>query len=321
MAYLTNFSFQQLIETTEIKNIDKIGLQFFTKNIYDNLYLYYFFNKLELNKLLRAKTLLSGDSMFVITYNTVETRIDDYNYILPVKGQVKYHMSLECEALNRGFKNFFMPPAIIKLKTTDPEKHQNIVTEIRNWFIQNNYTVERYEDQKINSLEITKNFNSYFPSKYKIEKIIISEKPENDFQWYISKKTDNIKLSAKFNYDTFLYRVSVLIKNRHSLCDTSAKDNLSRYDYLINKSDHEIIEIITQQIDFGSLQGVSHTHINSLTLPNLKKFWLKHIDLKKEAMRELNNYFKWTYNFEEKKFDTIYLENFNLAQCRICKDK
>lgn len=48
MAYLTNFSFQQLIETTEIKNIDKIGLQFFIKNIYDNPYLYYFFNQFEL---------------------------------------------------------------------------------------------------------------------------------------------------------------------------------------------------------------------------------------------------------------------------------
>lgn len=257
--------------------------------------------------------------MFIVTYNTVQTRIDEYNYILPVKGQVKYHMSLECEALNRGFKNFFMPPSIIQLKTTDHEKHKIIVTDIRNWFIKNDYTVERYEDQKINSLEITKNFNSYFPSKYNIEKIVISSKPENDFQWYVSKKTDNVKLSSKFEYDAFLSRTSVLIQKRHLLCDTLAKDNLSRYDYLINKSDGEIIEIVTQQIDSGRLQDVSH--INTLTLPNLKKFWLQHIELKKEAMREINDYFKWTYNFEEKDFDTIYLESFNLAQCRICKDK
>ena len=100
--------------------------------------------------------------MFIVTYNTVQTRIDEYNYILPVKGQVKYHMSLECEALNRGFKNFFMPPSIIQLKTTDHEKHKIIVTDIRNWFIKNDYTVERYEDQKINSLEITKNFKHYY---------------------------------------------------------------------------------------------------------------------------------------------------------------
>ena len=84
MAYLTNFSFNKLIETTEIVNVDRIDLQFFTKNIYDNQYLFYFFNQFELKKLLRSKAILSDSKDFALTYKDVPERIDNYSFILPV---------------------------------------------------------------------------------------------------------------------------------------------------------------------------------------------------------------------------------------------
>jgi len=318
MAYLTNFSFNKLIEMTEIEEIDKIDLQFFTKNIYNNQYLYYFFNQFELKKIFRSKIILSDNKAFVVTYKEVAERIDNYSFVLPVKGQVKYHMKLECEALNRGFKNFFMPEVIVRLQESETDKHQNVVEEIRNWFSQNNYTIQRYENQEITSLEITKNFNSYFPKKFDIEEIMISEsdKVENNFQWYISKKSENMEIEAEFNYDAFLDKMILLIKKRHILCDTLTKDNLSRFDYMINQTDYEL----NQDINSGKLYDLGFKYIKNFDLVRLKEFWQNHINLKKEAMKMLNEYFKWTYNFKEKQFDTIYLESFNLAKCRICAE-
>jgi hypothetical protein len=315
MAYLTNYSFNKLIEMTEVKNIDKIGMQFFTKIIYDNYYLFNFFNQFELKKLFRTKILLSDNKAYVITYKEVPERIDNFSFILPVKGQVKYHMKLDCEALNRGFKNFFMPPVIVNLKEIEPEKHKEIVDEIRNWFNQKNYTIERYEKLEINSLEITKNFNSYFPSKYNIEPIMISDsdKEENNFQWYVSKKTDNTEVKIEFNYDEFLDKIISLIKQRDILCDTSEKDNLTRFDYMVKMTNEEI----TNEINTGKLSNFSF-FINKVGIIKLKEFWTNHINLKNEAFRILTEYFKWTYNFSEKQFDTIDLESFNLAKCKMC---
>lgn len=317
MAYLTNYSFNKLIEMTDVKNIDKIGMQFFTKNIYDNYYLYNFFNQFELKKLFRTKIILSDNKAYIITYKEVPERIDNFSFILPVKGQVKYHMKLDCEALNRGFKNFFMPPVIVNLKEAEPEKHKEIVDEIRNWFNQKNYTIERYEKLEINSLEITRNFNSYFPQKYNIEPIMISDsdKEENNFQWYVSKKTDNTEVKIEFDYDEFLNKIILLIKQRDTLCDTSEKDNLTRFDYMVKMTDQEI----TEEINVGKLSNFSF-FINKVGIKKLKEFWTNHIVLKNEAFKILTEYFKWSYNFTEKQFDTIYLESFNLAKCKMCSE-
>ena len=108
----------------------------------------------------------------------------------------------------------------------------------------------------------------------------------------------------------------LLIKKRHTLCDTLTKDNLSHFDYMIKLTDAEI----NREIDSGRLNDLGYKYIKNFNLVKLKEFWQNHINLKKEAMKMLTEYFKWTYNFKEKQFDTIYLENFNLAKCLMCAD-
>lgn len=314
MAYLTNYSFNKLVEMTEVKNINRIDLQFFTKNIFDNQYLYYFFNQFELKKLFRSKIILSDDKSYVLTYKEVPARIDNGDFVLPVEGKVKYHIKLDCKALNRGFKNFFMPEVVLRYKLDEPLKHQELIDEVRNWFNKNNYTIQRYENHEIIDLEITRNFNSYFPSKYNIDKIVISDKLDNNFQWYISKKTENTDIKTEFDYNVFLEKITLLIKKRHILCDTLIKDNLSNFDYMLKFSDNEII----QQIENGKLFDIGINYIENFNLIKLKEFWEIHIALKNEAMSILSDYLKWTYNLKEKQFDVIYLENYNLEKCLIC---
>lgn len=321
MAFLTEYSFRQLIEMSEIKDLDRIDLQFFTTNIYDNQYLYYFFNQFDLKKLYREKVILSGDKSFLPTYREVPDRIDNLHYVLEIKGKVKYHYDIECTALKSGFKNFFMPEPVVKLELVDKDKHQLLVQHVRNWFKINNYTVDRYEKGEINDRLLTNSFNRDFPEKFNIEPIFISqsERKENQFQWYISKSSDNVQLKRSFSYDEFLINIIKLIKERDYLCNSKTLKNLSKYDYLLHKTDEEINEVLAERINNGGLKEVDPVFITTYTLSRLKEFWKLHRNVKQRAYKEISEYLKWTYNFKEKHFDEIFLEDFNLVGCSLCK--
>lgn len=324
MAYLTEYSFHQLINKTSIEKLERIDLNFFTKNIYDNKYMFYFFNQFELKKLFREKILLSGNNEYMLTYREVPERKDNLDYVIKLKGKVKYHNDLQCLGLNKGFKNFFMPEKVVELRLIDSQKHEMIVKEIRDWFIQNNITIERYENGEINSLMITKMYNSYFPKKYGIEPIIISQSinEQNNFQWYVAKKSDNITIRKNsFNYEIFLKSIHELIIKREYLCNSKTLQNLSRYDFLLNQNENEITKIINTNIENGTLKEVHINFIKNYGIAELKQFWHNHRQLKQEAYIEISEYFKWTYNLKEKQFDAVYLETFNLECCSLCAMK
>ena len=172
MAFLTDYSYRQLIERIEIQNLERIDQQFFKTNIYDNDYLYYLFNQLDLKKLFAEKIILSKDKAYVLVHKEVPERKDNQTYVLEIKGNVKYHKDNKCEALNRGFKNFYMPETVVQLAQENSEKHEKIVKEIRYWFEKNNYTVYRYEAGEINDKILTTDFNRTFPKKFDIQPIL-----------------------------------------------------------------------------------------------------------------------------------------------------
>ncbi len=319
MSFLTEYSYRQLIERVEIKDIDRIDKQFFKTNIFDNDYLFYFYNQLELKKLFAEKTLLSGEKRHILVYQEVPERVDNLNFVLSIEGNVKYHKNHNCQALSKGFKNFFMPEPVVLLEKTDAEKHKIIVDEIRNWFKRKNYTVERYENGEINDQILTRDFNSTFPKKFKIDKITISQSEKGQFKWYIEKKTKGIEQTEKsFNYDIFLDEIIELIKGRDFLCNSKTMQNLSRYDFLVRKDNQSIIEYIENSIQKGYLKEVSPQFINNFGIERLKNFWKSHLDLKRKSMKLLSDYFKWTYNYGNNTFSEIFLEDYNLKPCRLC---
>lgn len=322
MAFLTEFSYRQLIERIEIENIERIDKYFFTTNIFDNEYLFYFFNQFELKRLLKEKTMLSGDNAFVLAYKEVPQRMDNLNYVLEIRGTVKYHKDNTCAALNRGFKNFFIPETIVRLENENPEKHKELVEEIRHWFSINNYTIDRYINGEINDVILTTQFNNYFPNKFGIEPITISQSDKGQFNWYIERKTTgNVGVEKNFVYNDFLTKITDLIKSRDYLCNSNTMQNLSRYDFLINKTDAEIEAFISDSIKKDFLKNVSDNFIRNYGIEKLKEFWEKHIALKKEAFSLLSEYFKWTYNFKENSFEEVFLQNFNIYPCGLCHER
>lgn len=319
MAFLTGYSYSQLIQRVEIKDVDKIDKQFFKTNIYDNDYLYYFFNNLELKKMFAEKVLLSGDKRFVPVYKKVPDRQDNLNYVMSIKGKVKYHKNNSCKALNRGFRNFFIPEPIVRLEQASPQRHEKLVEEIRNWFKIKNYTLERYELGEITDKILTRDFNSTFPDKFDIDKISISQSDKGQFKWFIEKKTNSIEQTeVSFDHNVFLEKISELIKRRGYICNSNTLKNLSKYDHLVRRDNEAIVKYINESIEKGYLREVSPEFIANFGIENLKKLWSSHLSLKKEAMQLLSNFFKWTYNYDSSTFEEIFLEDYNLKACSLC---
>lgn len=322
MAYLTEYSYNQLIERIEILNLDRIDMQFFKSNIFNNEYLFYFFNQFELKKLLKEKLLLSGEKDYPLFYKEVPQRLDNQNYVLEIKGKVKYHKDSTCLALNRGFKNFFMPEPIVRLKDGTEEneiKHEKIVIEIRKWFVQNNFDVDRYLNGEISDNFLTTKFNEHFPKTFDIDEISFSQTQKGDFKWYIERKTKgNVGIEKTFDYNNFLTKIIELIKDRDYICNGSTLQNLSKYDFLAKREDYEIAKHIKESISNGYLKNVDPIFITNYGMQKLKDFWNKHLSIKTAAINILSEYFKWTYKYNEKSFDEIFLEDFNLEPCGLC---
>jgi hypothetical protein len=319
MAFLTDYSYRQLIRRTEIEDLKRIDKQFFKNNIYDNDYLFYMFNQLDLKKLFAEKIILSEEETYVLTHKEVPERKDNGTYVLEIKGKVKYHKDNQCKALNRGFKNFYMPEPVVKLSQKNSRKHEKIVKEIREWFEKNNYTVYRYEAGEINDKILTTDFNKTFPEKYNVDPISISQSDNNQFQWYIEKKSKgNVETKKSFDHNKFIIEIAELLKKRDFICNSRTLQSLSKYDFLVNRENLDISNYISASIKKGYLKNVNKVFIDNYGFKRLKEFWNKHLELKREAFNLLSEYFKWTYNYEKKTFDEIFLEDFNLKACNLC---
>lgn len=320
MAYLTEYSFNQLMQNVEVPEVDKIDKVFFKKNILDNEYLYYFFNQFELKRIFKEKLLVGrNEDDFSLVYQEVPKRIDRSNYVLKIEGNIKYHKNNNCRSLNYGFKNFFIPEPIARLREDDKTKHEKLVKEIRDWFDQNNYTIQRYIEEEINDRKLTLAFNKKFPLEFGIEPITISTNDKNQFQWFIEKKSSGKKeVDTSFDNIKFLRQIGNLIFERDELCNSYTMKNLSRYDFLINREDEYIEDYIISAIENGYLKNVKEIFLKNYGLDKLRKFWEEHRKIKSKAISLLSEYFKWTYNFNENQFDEVFLETYNLKPCRQC---
>lgn len=169
---------------------------------------------------------------------------------------------------------------------------------------------------------MTTDFNNTFPKKDKIEPISISQSDKSQFKWYIEKKSKGIvELKKSFEYNEFIISISELLKKRDFICNSRTMQNLSKYDFLKKRNDTEISDYIAESIEKGYLKDVNEIFISNYGIKKLKGFWIKHLELKREAIKLLSEYFKWTYNYKEKSFDEVFLDDFNLMPCNLCYER
>jgi hypothetical protein len=127
MAYITTANANSIIYKTDIKSLDLKGSVYKTP--------IYFFNKLEINRLLVLKELLSDSERFLSEYYTPIKVKDTLNYVYEGKAPA-YHKSSNCQRLNSDYENFKIPDSIKEAGIAE-------VVKFRKWFKENKYLISK----------------------------------------------------------------------------------------------------------------------------------------------------------------------------------
>ncbi|MGP1500647.1 MAG: hypothetical protein ACTTJM_02545 [Bergeyella cardium] len=357
MAYITISTFNQLTGNINIPKEywEKITLEEFLDYLYNNELLYPIFNQLELNQLCNIKLLIKeGDNENIEYYKPIPSQKDTKDRVF-FKGRdnASYHLYKDCEYLHRSYIDFTIPSDIQELDYKYPESEAVIF--FRQWFekfiwekieykarIDDNFS-EKYKhliDKKQNLLEtlhiidddfnlneyhdIVERYNSFIVKKFEVYKdeegFSIVKNLNRDYIMMIKhKNTSYTEIEREFNITK---EVDNIIKERNKICLPEHYGEilykLSKYSYCHNKEEEEIFEIIRNRKEGDSYVTFIKEYYS---LENIRSFWKEHLNLSKKAVDILKKYFIWTYGIEDKSFDTVFLQNFNIHCCYNCQQR
>lgn len=296
MAFITNYTLSKLARSLEIKEI--ITEEIFISHIYEDQRLFSFFTKWELKYLFNYKKLLENEKSHLVYFQQVPKTLDTYTYATESDSKLKYHLSVNCKLLIKDFRGFIIPPEV---------KEAKLITEFREWFKENNFEV-KYNNGEISKEFIVRKYNREFASKYDLKELneqydLIDEKPNSGHEE---------KLSS-FNLNEFHKTIEECIEYKRNTLNSYEKRILGKWEGMQSKSDLEIKNKV--------IELVGEVFYNNYGLEAIKDLWKNYAKVKRGVLlKELIEYFKWTYKADEKIFDKITLENFNLSCCGHCSD-
>ncbi len=298
MAYLTKYNFSKLCQTIEINR--HISMDAFLKYIYDDKEVYYILNKMEIEFLFKYKMMLKDEKKFLVEfYKEIPEREDTKTMVFNRGGKIKYHLTDKCKLLRKDYIDFDIPIDI-------QEEGDEAIEEYRNWFKSNNYG-ENYKLGKITKDRIIRDFNLKYPSKYGLKPI------ENNSNILVVEIPNSSKeqLIEEFDIKGFKERITALKTKWRNYFPCKVSRTFSKYKYLLRKSDEEIKSKMTELFTehFADNYGIE----------NLKNKFLISKRINNEVISELLEYFKWTYEIDNKEFDILTLEKFGLECCNSCK--
>jgi hypothetical protein len=296
MAYITNYTLSKLAKSLE--SSEKITEEIFIKHIYKDKRLHPFFTTWELKYLFNFKRLLENEKGHLKYFIQVPEKKDTGTYVFERDSKLKYHLYDDCELLIKNFTGFIIPPEV---------KKAGLVREFRNWFKENNF-VDKFEAQQITGQVIIRKYNREFAKKYGLAELnedynLVEEKPNSGHE----KRVDN------FNTEEFYNTIEKCIAYKKNRLNDREKRILGKWVGIRNKSDADIktkvIELLGEQF------------YNNYGLNNIKDLWRDYSKIKRDIlMKQLIEYFKWTYKATNKDYDKITLENFNLSCCSHCEE-
>ncbi|EGV43586.1 hypothetical protein BZARG_2641 [Bizionia argentinensis JUB59] len=298
MAYLTKHTYSKLSREIDLKT--KVSQEVFQQHILKDYKLYLIFNSVELKYLFNFKLLFENDKEQMKRYlKYVPAQKDTKKYVFEIKGKLKYHLSSDCWHLNKDFLNYNIPQEIRDLGDA-------AIEDYRRWFKAEGFA-EQYLKGELDVSIVVFRYNNIFPFRYGVARLnekykLIEELPNS------SIKTE----SQQFNYDAFLRDIEGLKKEHAFHFQSRVTRILSKFDYLLYRSDSEIVEKITDLF--------TPEFITNYGMDRVKELFTISKRIKKALMKALIDYFKWTYKSTLNSIDTVTLENFGLECCRSCKE-
>src|SRR5690606_26008763 len=140
MAYLTESTYNRLIQSLDT-TFDKVMTQeFFTTHIYNNPLLYTLFNKLYL-KWIFSHFYILKNNLTLKYFKYVEVKKDSYEFVFNKGGKPTYHLFEDCKFMTKEFKDLYIPFKHLKenesFQKNNYQKYKALVEDYREWFIGN----------------------------------------------------------------------------------------------------------------------------------------------------------------------------------------
>ena len=297
MAHLTNYTYYKLCKTLDI-NLD-IVLEVFLEYIYDDIEIFFIFNKFELKYLFNYRNILKDEIDFSHKfYNEIPERKDTQTFVFEKAGKSKYHLSNKCSLIKKDFLDFHIPPEIQNLGN-------EVIEEYRLWF-KYNFFSERFIKDEITASKIVFEYNVLFPAKYNIPILNESYKLVE-----VIPNSSDVISKDEFDFEKFSYEMAHLKKMYQNTFSGKVLRIHSKHDYLLSKSDIEISDKLSNLF--------SPEFVTNYGLVNIKEKFTIAKSIKLNILKNLIEYFKWTYGLNDKDFNVVVLEKFGLECCSFCK--
>lgn len=299
MAYLTNYTFSKLC--LSLKHENAIGLDEFKQFVWEDERIGIILNKLERGYLFSyVQMLQDAEAFFKIWFNEVEIHIDSKKYVFEKTHKLKFHLQRECKFMQRDFVGYIIPAEIQSVRDNG-----DAVFEYRHWFKENDFVNKiNLDDQSA----LIMRYNAKYLAKY--PGIV---KPLNENSKLIDHFTNSetAETGKGINKEELIQELTLLIK-QHRLnfpCPTTRK--ISKWHSLIKEPDSLIEQKIIELFSKEFLQGYGLTKVKEkLRVAN---------EINRTIMTKLVDYFKWTYELKDKRFNSVTLESFGLECCHSCR--
>lgn len=300
MAYMTEFSFKKLISKVDIKIT--VTKELFLKEIYPNGQLYDILNEVERKCLFKYAMLLKNEGEFVTKYyKYVPEEPDTERLVFSEGGKIKYHLHSECELLKKDFKDFYIPKEIRALGS-------DAVTEFRDWFKGERFK-EKFEKGKITIGKINREFNNKYVIKYSLEPL------EENSGILVLEKSNSSNLEIEDSFDVLAFKASLedLLKEYSNHFIVYEAQMVAKHRHCVDWSKVKILNKLEEIIPQTPISDKNYDAI----LEDMRFAF----DIIRQITILLKGYIKWTYDFANKNFDSIILEDFGLVCCKACSGK
>lgn len=299
MAHITNYTFSKLCNKLDLKK--DVDLDFFINHVYNDKFIFYILNKVEIKYLFNYKNMLEDDQKyFTEYYRFVPEKFDTQRFVFESKGKLKYHLSADCALLKKDYVNYYIPIEIQEIGET-------AVNDFRNWFKSQSY-MELYKKNQLDIGKVVFDYNMLFPSKYNV-------KPLNEKYKLVAElgNSDSIVIESNYDYEIFKSKLEHLKKQFTNIFSCKVSRILSKHDYLLKKSD--------QEINAKMKELFSDLFVSNYGMETIKDKLKLSKNIKSNLKQNLLEYFKWTYKSNKNGFDNSTLENFGLVCCEKCLEE
>ncbi len=294
-VYISKYSFEKLCKKLDVK--EEINKDFFFKHIYENHKISKFFNKLDLKYLFNVKNMLNGEISF---YEMTAKSNDSNSYVFEQSGRtLKYHLNSDCVYLKNDYQNYTVPSEIGNLGIEAVKKY-------RDWFIDNKFK-EQIEKGEIDKSLILYKYNTEFRKQLGVPAL-----NENYELIKIIEHSGSITINSEFTHEFFLDTLEeCVIKTELILqCKPYWYKKLLKHDYLIERDDLYIRE---------KMKSLFYEESSLLEIIKIKEFLIEYRKIKEIVIKNLIDYFMWTFKKGIIDFDKITFENFGLECCKFCE--